>query len=170
MLEDVNKELSKFAKSVIRESRRNLTRKQKNSSKSLHKSLDYDLNVSKNSFSLSFLMEAYGQFQDKGVSGKKKKYDTPYKYTNKMPPSKVFDKWLIRKGIGDIRDKEGKFIKRKSLSFLIARSIYNKGIKPSLFFTKPFEDQFKKMPDDLIEKFGLDVEKFLESATKEILD
>jgi len=170
MLEDVNKELSKFAKGVIRESRRNLTRKQKNSSKSLHKSLDYDLNVSKNSFSLSFLMETYGLFQDKGVSGKKKKYNTSYKYTNKMPPSKPFEKWIKRKGIKGRDQKSGRFISHKSLSFLIARSIYNKGIKPSLFFTKPFEEKFKKMPDELIEKFGLEVEKFLESTTNEILD
>ncbi len=170
MLEDVNKELSKFAKGVIRESRRNLTRKQKNSSKSLHKSLDYDLNISKNSFSLSFLMETYGLFQDKGVSGKKKKYNTPYKYNNKMPPSKPFEKWIKRKGIKGRDQKSGRFISHKSLSFLIARSIYNKGIKPSLFFTKPFEEKFKKMPDKLIEKFGLEVEKFLESTTNEILD
>lgn len=28
--------------------------------------------------------------------------------------------------------------------------------KPSLFFTKPFETAFKKLPDELVEKFGLD--------------
>jgi hypothetical protein len=48
---------------------------------------------------------------------------------------------------------------RKTLKFLIARSIYMSGIKPSLFFTKPFEAAFKRLPDDLIEKFGLDAEK-----------
>ena len=84
-----------------------------------------------------------------------------------MPPSKAFDKWSIRKGIAP-RDKKGKFIKRKSLNFLIARSIYNNGIKPSLFFTKPFEAAFKRLPDDLINKFGLDIEKFLTSTTKNI--
>lgn len=170
MLEEVNKELTKFAKAVIKQSRSNLTRKGKNSSKELYNSLDFDINVSKNSFSLSFLMEAYGQFQDKGVSGRKKKYKTEYSYTNKMPPAKAFDKWMIRKGLDGVRGKDGKFIKRKSLAFLIARSIYNNGIKPSMFFTKPFDNEFKKMPDELIEKFGLDVDKFLESTTNEILN
>jgi hypothetical protein len=43
------------------------------------------------------------------------------------------------------------------LKFAIAKSIFNKGIKPSLFLTKPFEKAFKTLPDELIEKFGLEV-------------
>lgn len=167
MNENVKKELSRFAKYVIKQSRTRLTREKKNASKRLHKSLDYDLNVSKNSFSLSFLMEDYGMFQDQGVSGVKKKYNTPFSYKTKRPPSKVFDKWTIRKGIAP-RDKEGKFISRKSLNYLIARSVYMNGIKPSLFFTKPFEAAFKNMPDDLIEKFGLQVDEFLEFTTNNL--
>jgi hypothetical protein len=111
--DEVRIELSKFAKAVIKSSRSNLTRKGKNASKELYNSLDFDLNVSKNSFSLAFLMEAYGKFQDEGVRGKKKKYNTPFSYKSKMPPSKAFDKWTIRKGLAP-RDKEGKFISRKS--------------------------------------------------------
>jgi hypothetical protein len=65
--DEVRIELSKFAKAVIKSSRSNLTRKGKNASKELYNSLDFDLNVSKNSFSLAFLMEAYGKFQDVGV-------------------------------------------------------------------------------------------------------
>jgi hypothetical protein len=72
-------------------------------------------------------MEDYGQFQDKGVSGKKKKYNTPFTYRDKMPPSKALDKWSVRKGLAP-RDKDGKFISRKSLNYLIARSIYINGI------------------------------------------
>ena len=41
----------------------------------LYKSLGYTLNVSPNSFSMGFLMEEYGVFQDKGVSGTNKKYN-----------------------------------------------------------------------------------------------
>ena len=165
--DEVKIELSKFAKAVIKASRQNLTKKGKNSTKQLYNSLDYEVRVMKNSFAMSFLMEAYGKFQDQGVSGKKKKYNTPFNYKDKMPPSKAFDKWSIRKGIAP-RDKEGKFIKRKSLNFLIARSIYNNGIKPSLFFTKPFEAAFERLPEDLIKKFGLDLERFLTSTTKNI--
>jgi hypothetical protein len=112
--------------------------------------------VSTNSFEMSIEMEEYGHFQDKGVSGKKVKYNTPYSYKSKMPPPSKLDKWIVRKGIAP-RDKKGNFISRKSLQFLIARSIFNNGIKPSLFLTKPFEAAFKTLPDELVEKFGLEV-------------
>ena len=49
----------------------------------------------------------------------------------------------------------------KSMSFLIQRSIFEKGIKPSLFFTKPFEQGFKKLPDEVLEAYGLDIEDLL---------
>jgi hypothetical protein len=167
--ENTHKELSNFARNVVKFSRSNLTRQNKNSSKKLYNSMDFELNVSKNSFGLAFVMETYGIFQDVGVSGVKKKYNTPYTYRDKQPPAKAFDKWMVRKGIAP-KDKEGKFISRKSLAFLIARSVFINGIKPSLFFTKPFEAAFKRLPDELIEKFGLDVDKFLEFTTKESLN
>jgi hypothetical protein len=165
MLKNVQQELNRFAKYVIQQSRTNLTKGKKNSSKALYNSLDYDLNVSPNSFSMSFLMEDYGIFQDKGVSGIKKKYNTPYSYTNKMPPPSKMDKWIVRKGLKGVRGKDGKFISRKSLQFMIARSIYNNGIKPSLFFTKPFEKAFKNLDKDIIEAYKLDVEELLKFTT-----
>lgn len=165
MLKNVQQELNRFAKYVIQQSRTNLTKSKKNSSKELYNSLDYDLNVSPNSFSMSFLMEDYGIFQDKGVSGIKKKYNTPYAYKDKMPPPSKMDKWIVRKGLKGVRGKDGKFISRKSLQFMIARSIYNKGIKPSLFFTKPFQKAFKNLDKDIIEAYKLDVEELLKFTT-----
>lgn len=165
MLKNVQQELNRFAKYVIKQSRTNLTKGKKNSSKKLYNSLDYDLNVSPNSFSMSFLMEDYGIFQDKGVSGVKKKYNTPFSYKDKMPPPSKMDKWIVRKGLKGIRGKDGKFISRKSLQFMIARSIYNNGIKPSLFFTKPFEKAFKNLDKDIIKAYQLDVEELLKFTT-----
>ena len=165
MLKNVQQELNRFAKYVIQQSRTNLTKDKKNSSKTLYNSLDYDINVSPNSFSLSFLMEDYGVFQDKGVSGVKKKYNTPYSYTNKMPPPSKMDKWIVRKGLKGVRGKDGKFISRKSLQFMIARSIYNNGIKPSLFFTKPFKKAFTNLDKDIIKAYQLDVEELLKFTT-----
>tara|TARA_R110002072_G_scaffold21460_5_gene76141 strand:- start:1323 stop:1826 length:504 start_codon:yes stop_codon:yes gene_type:complete len=163
MLANVKDELNRFAKYVVSQSRANLTRGKKNSSKDLYNSLDSEVKVSKNSFELSFLMEEYGVFQDKGVSGVKKKYSTPYSYTTKMPPPSKMDKWIVKKGIAP-RDKNGKFISRKSLQFMIARSIFNNGIKPSLFFTKPFEKAFKNLNKDLVEAYKLDVEQLIKNT------
>ena len=163
MLSNVKEELNRFAKYVISQSRANLTRQKKNSSKELYNSLDSEVKVSANSFSLSFLMAEYGVYQDKGVSGVKKKYNTKYAYTTKMPPPSKMDKWIVKKGIAP-RDKDGKFISRKSLQFMIARSIFNNGIKPSLFFTKPFEKAFKGLNKDLVEAYKLDVEALMKNS------
>ena len=153
--------LNKFAKYVIQQSRTNLTKKKKNSSKSLYNSLDFKYKAVNGGIGIQFLMDEYGIYQDKGVSGKKKKYNTPFSYKDKMPPSSALDKWSVRKGIAP-RDKSGKFIPRKSINFLIARSIYNKGIKPSLFFTKPFEKAYKDLPKDIVKGFINDIEITIE--------
>ena len=168
MLENINTELNNFAKYVIKQARTNLTKGKKNSSKELYDSLKYQVNVSKNSFQLSFIMEEYGLFQDKGVSGVKKKYNTPYSYKDKMPPPSKLDKWIVRKGIA-LRDEKGKFISRKSLQFAIAKGIFNNGIKPSLFFTKPFRKAFENLDKEIIKAFELDVEDFVKNSTDKIL-
>ena len=165
MLKNVKDELNRFSKYVISQSRANLTRGKKNGSKELYNSLDYDLNVSPNSFGLKFLMEEYGVYQDKGVSVKKKKYNTPYAYTTKMPPPAKMDKWIVRKGLKGTRDKKGRFISRKSLQFMIARSIFNNGVKPSLFFTKPFKKAFNNLPKEIVEAYKLDVEELIKYTT-----
>ena len=176
MLKNVQDELNRFAKYVISQSRANLTRGKKNSSKELYNSLDSNVKVSKNSFELTFLMEDYGVFQDKGVKGTKSNYvenkDSPFSYKSKggknglkgMPPPKAFDKWIVRKGLKGIRDKKGQFISRKSLQFMIARSVFEKGVKASLFFTKPFEKAFKNIDKDLIKAYKLDVEALMKNS------
>lgn len=160
MLEHLKDELNAFRKRVIQQAKSNLTRTGKNASKRLYNSLDSDLKVSQNSFQLDFSMADYGEFVDKGVSGVKNKYNTPYSYKSKMPPPSKLDKWIVKRGLAP-RDNKGKLLNRKSLQFVIARSIYRKGFKPSLFFTKPFENEYKKLSNDLIEAYGLDMEQFL---------
>ena len=149
--------LDRFIKHVVSQAKKNLTTTNKNASKKLYNSIKGEAKAFPNSIGIYFDMEEYGFFQDKGVSGVKKKYDTPFSYKTKMPPPKAFDKWTIRRGIAP-RGAGGKFQSRKGLNFAIARSIFEKGIKPSLFFTKPFEAAFKNLPDDLIESYGFEVE------------
>ena len=49
----------------------------------------------------------------------------------------------------------------QSMSFIIARAIYNKGIKPSLFFTRPFEKAFNNLSEEIKKQFELDLQEFL---------
>ena len=154
--------LEAFKNFVIQQARTRLSKSKKNVSKELYNSLKGNVKVMPNSINVDFEMEDYGLFQDKGVSGTQKKYDTPYSYKSKMPPVKPLAAWAKSKNIR-LRDAQGKYKKGNynTIGFLIARSIYRKGIKPSLFFTKPFEQGFKKLPDELIKNFGLDIEDFL---------
>jgi hypothetical protein len=148
-MSEFKKALEKYAKYVIQQSRSNLTKKKNNASKQLYNSLEYRIQGDK----ISFLSEKYGEYLDKGVKGSKSTYPessaSPFKYTTKQPPSSVFDKWSIRKGIAP-RDKQGRFVSRQSLNFLIARSIKNKGIRATLFFTKPFERGLDLYGDEIV--------------------
>ena len=141
--------LEKYAKYVIQQSRSNLSRKEQNTSNKLYESLNYRIQNGR----VTFQSEEYGAYQDKGVKGAESTYPesrkSPFKYRDKRPPSSVFDKWTIKKGIAP-RDEEGKFIKRKSLNYLIARSIYKKGIRATLFFTKPFERGLDLYGDEIV--------------------
>ena len=166
LIKETETYLNNFAKYVIQQSRSNLTKGNKNVDKKLYNSLDKEVEVGANSFRLSFEMEDYGQFQDKGVSGTERKYDTPFKYTNKKPPFKPIRDWVGKRRFQFKDKKSGKFMSYNTTAFLIQGSIFKKGIKPSLFFTKPFNKAFERLPNELVEAYGLDVENFIEFTLK----
>ena len=73
------------------------------------------------------------------------------------------DKFNV-KIVGDKRDKQGRFVSRKSLNYLLARSIYNKGIRATMFFTKPFEAGLDKFSDEIVLGFvedNLNIEEWV---------
>lgn len=162
--DNLKKSLEVFRDAVIAEAKQNLKRQDKISSGGLYDSIKGSEVVVYPSGALEFeiTMPLYGFFVDKGVRGANAYYadkatsQSPYKYTNKMPPPSALDKWIVRKGLG--RGPGGKFAKRKSLQFAIAKSIFDKGIKASLFFTKPFEKHYKNLPPILAQAYGLDAE------------
>ena len=155
-MSEFKKVLENYAEFVINKSRQNLAKGGKfgthNKSGVLSKSLEYIIKDNK----VSFLSEKYGEFLDKGVKGSKSTYPessaSPFRYRDKMPPASAFDKWSIKSGIAP-RDSKGKFIKRKSLNYIIANSIFRKGIRASLFFTKPFEEALPLFEDEMLEAF-----------------
>jgi hypothetical protein len=175
-MKEVQDILNKFAKTVVTQSKRNLTTKGKGGG-ALHKSIKYDLEVGANSFSLDFIMEEYGNYVDKGVkgvnpsmvkNGKQKAPNAPFKFRQKKPPLSAMMEFAKRKNIR-FRGKGGRFKDgdRKTIAFWLQSRIYAQGIKPSMFFTKPFEKHFKKLPQELKDKFALDVEDFINHTLKE---
>mgnify|MGYP006374547939 FL=1 len=166
----VRAELDAFGKYVVKQSRANLTRKKKKDTGDLYKSIDYELFVSKTegSFSLSFKMADYGDFIDKGVKGvasSTKAPNSPYKFGTgsgaKGGLTNGIDQWVSRKRIQFQDRQSGKFMSYKQTAFLIRRSIWFKGIETTNFFSKPLEDAFKRLPDALVEAFGLEVDNIL---------
>ena len=168
-LDNFKKALEDFRDKVVEESKKNLRKEGKGGGQLENDLKGGEVKVTNISLQFEIEMPYYGVFQDKGVSGVKKKYNTPYSYKQKMPPPSKLDKWTVRKGIAP-RDEKGRFLSRKSLQFLIARSIFYNGIKPSLFFTKPFEKYAKELPKELEQAFALDTEAFLEFTTKQQLN
>ena len=160
--------LNKFAKGVVTQARANLTRQKKNASKKLYDSMDYETKVYANSIRLAFFMESYGLFQDQGVNGKKIKHGSPFSYRDKMPPPSALDKWIVRRGLAP-RDDKGRLLPRKTIQWILSRSIYNKGIKPSKFFSKALDTKLKTLPNDLFAPYGLTAELLLDLTIKENL-
>ena len=171
---ELNKALNGFGKYVIQQSRSNLTKGKKNSTSDLYNSLKYDITEEQGNFLLDFLMEDYGDFVDQGVRGagsSSNNRTSPFKFGSgtgkKGGLTKGIEKWIKQKPIKQWKDKRtGRFLSYKSMKFLIARSIYNKGTKPSLFFTKPFYSAFKRLPVEIVKAFKLDIEKAIVLGTK----
>jgi len=173
--QSTNETLQEFSKYVIQQSRTNLTKGGKNVSKDLYNSLGSEVIVSKNSFGLSFKMVDYGKFQDKGVQGVGSNENGPkgegnFKFGSgtgkKGGLTKGINQWVRARGFQFKDRKTGRFLSYDSTAFLITRSVYNKGMKATKFFSRPFELGFERLPDDIIEAYGLDVERFLKNTLK----
>jgi len=166
-------EIERFSKRVINTAKENLRHQKKRVSSGLYNSIKSQSKFSKNSFELSFSLGDYGEFVDKGVKGsnpngsprwRQKAPNSPFKFK----PSKSsintssLDRWMKIKGIKPRKVQGKNPISQNSLKYLIGRSIHGQGIKPSLFFTKAFEKEYKNLGDDLVNKFGLlAVEEFM---------
>ena len=172
--------LDSFAFDVIEGAKRNLKRKDKNTSKKLSNSLDYKLKITgkKDKYTLTFLMESYAAFVDQGVKGiggkkkdgtqwKKKRVSptSPFKYKNKRPPTKAFSDWTVRRGIAP-RNEKGQFTSRKSLQFAIANSVFHTGLETTNFFTQPFEKEFKNLSNEVVKAFSEELDLTLKFAIK----
>ena len=168
--------IKRFRDYVIQQSRSNLTKGGKNVTKELYNSLKGEVVQEKNYFIVGFQMDDYGMFQDQGVKGKTsslKAPNSPFKFGSgtgrKGGLTQGINKWVRLKGFQFRDKKSGKFLSYEQTSFLITRSVYHKGIKPSLFFTKPFEAGYKKFIDtDLIKAFGADIETMIDYNLKDI--
>lgn len=143
--------LAKFGKYLVKESRKNLTRKKKNVTKGLYDSLGYDVKAMPNSFSFDFLMEEYGEWVDKG------------RKAGKNPPFSPIREWVKNRRI-QFRDNRGKFQTYEQTAWAIVGGIGRNGIEPSYFYSRPFNLGYRNLPNEIAEAYALDVEDFTEHS------
>jgi hypothetical protein len=166
----VKASLEKFAKGVVQQAKSNLTRNKKNVTGNLYNSLQYEIEVGPNSLALRWKMDElapYWKFQDYGVQGKSsnsKAPSSPFKFGTgsgmKGGLSRAIEKWVAARRF-QFRDKKGRFLSYDSTAFLVSRSIYQKGIKTTSFFTRPFQLKFEQLPEELATAYALELSDFL---------
>mgnify|MGYP003110151412 CR=1 FL=1 len=159
--------LNSFGKQVVNRAIGNLGKK-KGGNTALAKTIKFEVIKKGESFSVQFSMDSYGKFVDKGVSGKNNKRSfkdytgkvitTPYSFgTGSSPVGKakggmsgIMTKWIKKKGFQWKDKKTGRFMSHKSMGYIIARSIYSKGIQGISFFQKPLGLGLKQFGKDLL--------------------
>jgi len=144
--------LNRYRRYVVQQSKSNLTKAGHKASGKLYGSVRGYVNKKFNRSalgaftggstvpSLTFEYANYGEFIDEGVHGSESSYmensKSPYKFGRgdaKSVPVGPIRKWCQSKGIDT------------KLAYVIARSVHKKGIKRSMFFSKPFEKRYPTM-------------------------
>lgn len=170
------KELGRIGKEVRRRARISLKARGKVVTGKLYNSIRYEQGVSRDEKSLnltfSFPGADYAKFVDEGVRGamsSAKAPRSPFRFGSGSGPRgglrPAIDKWVVRKGIAP-RGPGGQFASRRSMVFLISRSIYQTGIRPSYFFTNAYDRTLKKHNAKLEKAVGEDIG----NAIKTLLD
>ncbi len=156
-----------YAKEVVKRAKRNLKIKKKINGKNrvtdntgaLAKGLSYKLVKSQNKLNIRFTSnQNYADFIEQGVKGSTSTYasasKSPFKFKSQNLPQGVVENWINTKPI-KLRDlATNQFISpteqaKKQASFLIGRSIANKGIAPRHFFKDAIEETKKRFIVDL---------------------
>jgi hypothetical protein len=164
--EALERYLNSFGKQVVNRAKGNL-QKAKGGGTNLEKSIDFKVTNNTEGFAVQFFMADYGTFVDKGVSGTNKRrsfkdyegkvISSPYKFGTgssrvgkaKGGMSGIMAKWVKKKGF-QWRDKKGRFMSHKSMGYIIARSIYSKGIQGISFFQKPLMLGLKQFGKEML--------------------
>jgi len=167
--------LNKLGQEVVDKGKAQLVAKRKTTRKNtLYKEFKYNVKEKGESISLEWTFgkaEDYWNFVDQGVKGKggfkgsggARGQGSEFrfgsgKYRGTWKKFKTSIKsWIVNKGIQP-RSKKGRFIKRDSFVFLITRSIFQRGLPRTLFFTNPYNKAINKYESAIVEAFADDLE------------
>jgi len=119
-----------WAQQVVTNARSILIQNKKVASGRLVNSIRYNVNAQGK---ISFLYDQDGKWVTQGR-----------RRGSRFPPPAPISRWIKEKGIQG-RDKRGRFISNKSLTFLISRAIARDGIKPLPFMKMAIDKSIKQL-------------------------
>ena len=175
---ELNKTMNDFGSQVKRLAQINVGRsvngRRIDTTGKLRKSIKYVIKIKGDEVEVGFLMQDYGLYVDAGVVGKKKKilgkwnksvFNRGSGYSSKFPDVGAIKKWINDKPIR-MRNSTGQFVGKTqkridTTAYLIGRKIYNEGLQPKLFFSDPFNKEYKSLPDDAVNAYANDLENNL---------
>jgi hypothetical protein len=178
--QNVENYLNSFGKQVVNRAKGNL-QKAKGGGSNLESSIKFKISKTASGYTIQFIMNNYGTFVDKGVSGTDEKrsfkdynnktVSSPYRFgtgSSKVGKAKggmsgIMAKWVKKKGFQWKDKKTGRFMSHKSMGYLIAKSKYRDGIQGISFFQKPLGLGIKQFGSDILKAIKLDVEKELKN-------
>jgi hypothetical protein len=169
----VQQALNEFGALVVERARQNLKVGGRygthNASGQLSKSLDYKAKENKNSIEFDFYAESYWKELDFGTKGSESSAKAPNSPYKANASRAAIDKWVIRKGIQGVRGAGGQFANRKLMVTSITNSINRTGTFETRFFRNAFDLEYKDFDNNIVEKYGLDLESFLKFTLKDNL-
>ena len=156
----INNALNTWAAKVVATAKANLTRGKKRATGTLYNSVKYKLVQTPSGPYVEFLYVDYGEYVEQGRRPNGK-FPWP-----KGDPSPI-TKWIKQKGIRG-RDKQGRFITDKSLTYLISRSIAKKGIKPFPFYADAIKSAIKRLGPELGNTIAVAIQKDLNAVSSAV--
>ena len=170
-LRNIERYLQSFGRKVIAGAKNNL----KAIDSDLGSKMKVSVKTEGKGYTVTFFAPEYAKAVDMGVNGRDnkryykdylgKRRRTPGKgYTNKMPPSIIFEKWMKKKGIKGRDKKTGRFQKTKTAAFAMAKNMQIKGRKGLEFFQKPLALEYKKLNKGIAQAMKNDFDKLIKST------
>tara|TARA_R100000655_G_scaffold55966_1_gene94101 strand:+ start:1339 stop:1932 length:594 start_codon:yes stop_codon:yes gene_type:complete len=163
---------TKFGSNVIKGGRKILNQKKKRAKGTLFDDFHYTLDIKKTAMQMGFRFggaEKYWEFIDEGVkgsggfkgSGRMRGQGSPFRFKTKQPPLSAILGWVKLKGLS------GK--SQKGIAFAIARTIKQRGLERTQFYTKPINEELTKLPNDLLRGFGKDMDRLISNIPKRMV-
>jgi len=151
--EKQDRALNLWAQKVVANAKAKLLASGKSATGVLYNSINYKIVNRPSGPTVLFLYEDYGQYVESGR-----------RIGARFPPPGPILQWIKARGIRG-RDKRGRFITDKSLTFVIQRAISRDGIKPFPFYKDAIGAAIKDLGPELAKVIAIAIKENIKNAT-----